>query len=114
RILEDLAVLTGGRVVSAESGQRASTVSLNDLGRVQQAWATSDNFGLFGGDADPAALRRRIGEVRAELAATTNPDDQQHVRQRLGKLMGGVAILYVGALTPGQQEARKALAQRTV
>jgi chaperonin GroEL len=114
RILEDLAVLTGGQVVSAESGQRAANVSLEHLGRVRQAWATSDNFGLYGGDANPVALRRRIAEVKAELAATTNPDDREHVRQRLGKLLGGVAILYVGALTPGQQEARKALAQRTV
>jgi len=114
RILQDLAVLTGGRVVTAESGERAANVALADLGRVRQAWANSDNFGLYGGDADPAALRRRIAEVKAELAAATGDDDREQARQRLGKLMGGVAILYVGGPTEGQQQARKALAQRTV
>jgi len=114
RILEDLAVLTGGRVVTGQSGQRAAQVPLADLGRARQAWANTDNFGLYGGDADPAALRRRIAEVRAELAVTSDPDDLEHVRQRLGKLMGGVAILYVGALTESQQHTRKALAQRAV
>jgi chaperonin GroEL len=114
RILEDLAVLTGGRVVAAESGQRAASVSLTDLGRARHAWANSVNFGLAGGDADPAALRRRIAEVRAELGATIAPDDQEVVRQRLGKLTGGVAVLHVGGVTESEQSARKNLAQRSV
>jgi chaperonin GroEL len=114
RILQDLAVLTGGRVVTAASGQQAASISLEDLGRVRHAWANADNFGLYGGDADPTAVRRRIAEVKAELAATRNSDDQEQVRQRLGKLMGGVAILYVGAVTSGEQQTRKALAERTI
>jgi chaperonin GroEL len=114
RILEDLAVLTGGRVVSAESGQRAASLSLDDLGRASHVWANASNFGVYGGDADPVALRRRIAEVKAELAATHKPDEQEQVRQRLGKLMGGVAILYVGGNTEREQQARRALAQRTV
>jgi len=113
RILEDLAILTGGRVVTKESGQRAAHVALPDLGRVRQAWANDSNFGFYGGDADPAPVRRRIAEVKAELAAATTEDDQEHARRRLGKLVGGVAILYVGALTGGQQQARKDLARRT-
>lgn len=113
RILADLAILTGGRVVSRESGQRADHVDLSDLGRVRQAWANDSNFGLAGGDADPAALRRRIGEVKAELAAATSKEDREHARRRLGKLVGGVAILYVGGTTSGQQQTRKALAKRT-
>ncbi len=113
RILEDLAILTGGRVVTKESGQRAAHVALSDLGRVRQAWANDSNFGFYGGDADPAVLRRRIAEVKAELAAATTEDDQEQARRRLGKLVGGVAILYVGALTTGQQQTRKDLARRT-
>jgi chaperonin GroEL len=114
RILQDLAVLTGGRVVSAESGQRATSIALEDLGRARHAWANAANFGLYGGDANPAALRLRIAEVKAELAATRDADDQQQVRQRLGKLMGGVAILYVGGATSGEAQTRKALAERTI
>jgi len=114
RILEDLAILTGGRVVTKESGQRATHVALSDLGRVRQAWANDSNFGFYGGDADPAAVRRRIVGVKAELAAAATEEDQEQARRRLGKLIGGVAILYVGALTTGQQQARKDLTRRTV
>ena len=113
RILEDLAVLTGGRVIAADSGRHAATIELADLGQVRHAWVNSDNFGLYGGDADPAALRRHIVEVRAELAASTNVDEREQIRQRLGKLMGGVALLYVGAHTQSEQQTRKALADRT-
>jgi chaperonin GroEL len=114
RILEDLAVVSGGRVVTAASGERAANLTLDDLGRANHVWATSGTFGVYGGDSEPSALRRRIAEVRAELAATAKPDDREQVRQRLGKLMGGVAILYVGGTTEQEQRTRKALAQRTV
>jgi chaperonin GroEL len=114
RILEDLAVLTGGRVVTTESGERAANLTLEDLGRASHVWANASNFGVYGGDADPVALRQRIAAVKAELAATPKPDEREQIRQRLGKLMGGVAILYVGANTEREQQARKALAQRTV
>jgi chaperonin GroEL len=114
RILEDLAVLSGGRVVSAASGAQPANLTLDDLGRANHVWANSDNFGVYGGDADPLALRRRIAEVRGELAATVKPDEREQVRQRLGKLMGGVAILYVGGNTGREQQLRKELAQRTV
>ncbi len=113
RILADLAILTGGRVVTKESGQRAAQVALSDLGRVRQAWANDSNFGFYGGDAEPAASRQRIADVKAELAAATTEEDREQARQRLGKLVGGVAILYVGALTAGQQQTRKDLARRT-
>jgi chaperonin GroEL len=114
RILEDLAVLTGGRVVTAASGERAANLTLDDLGRANHVWVNSGNFGIHGGDADPLMLRRRIADVRAELAATTKPEEVEQVRQRLGKLMGGVAILKVGADSESEQRPRKALAERTV
>ncbi len=114
RILEDLAVLSGGRVVSEARGEQLSSLTLDDLGRADHVWANSGNFGVYGGDADPMVLRRRIAEVRAELAATAKPDEREQIRQRLGKLMGGVAILYVGGATPREQELRKELAKRTI
>ena len=114
RILEDLAVLTGGRVVTEAGGERAASLTLDDLGRANHVWVNSGNFGVHGGDADPIALRRRIAEVKAELAAADQPDDREAVRHRLGKLMGGVAMLYIGAESEGAQRVRKGLAQRTV
>ncbi len=114
RILEDLAVLSGGRVLSEASGERAASFSLDDLGRANHVWANSANFGVHGGDADPMALRRRIAGVKAELAETDKPEEREQVRERLGKLMGGVAILYVGGDSEREQKPRKALAQRTV
>ena len=114
RILEDLAVLSGGRVITAAGGQRIADITLADLGRARHVWANAGNFGVYGGEADPILLRRRIKEVRAELAATEPGDEREQVRQRLGKLMGGVAILYVGGNTEREQRARKALAERTV
>jgi chaperonin GroEL len=114
RILEDLAVLSGGRVISAASGAQLANLTLDDLGRANHVWANSDNFGVYGGDADPLALRRRIAEVRAELAATVKADEREQVRQRLGKLMGGVAILYVGGNTGREQQLRKESATRTI
>jgi chaperonin GroEL len=107
-------VLTGGRVVTAEGGERAADLTLADLGHATHVWANSGNFGVYGGNSDPMLLRRRIAEVRAELAATDKPDEREQVRQRLGKLMGGVAVLYVGGDTEREQGARKALALRTV
>ena len=114
RILEDLAVLTGGRVVTTAGGEQATNLTMDDLGRANHVWANSDNFGVYGGDSEPAALRRRIKEVRAELAATAKPDEGDVIRRRLGKLMGGVAILYVGGTSENEQRTRKELAKRTV
>jgi chaperonin GroEL len=114
QILADLAVLTGGRVVSAASGERAAHLGLDDLGRATHVWVNAGNFGVHGGDADPLAVRRRIAEVKAALAATEQGDEREQVRRRLGKLLGGVAMLYIGAASEGLQRVRKGLAQRTV
>lgn len=113
-ILEDLAVLTGGRVVTQAGGERAQDVSLADLGYARLAWADAHTFGILGGKGDPVKLRRRIAQVKAELAATDDPADREKVRERLGKLLGGIAILQVGAATKVELEARKARAERAV
>jgi len=91
RILEDLAVLSGGRVITAAGGQRVADITLADLGRARHVWAKLLLANHRGGEADPILLRRRIKEVKAELAATEPGDEREQVRQRLGKLMGGVA-----------------------
>lgn len=112
-ILRDLAVLTGARVVTEASGVSGEGITLDDLGRARLAWAVSDNFGIQGGMGDPAALRERIAQVRGEYSLVASPEEQEKLRARMGKLMGGVAILQVGGDTQGQMEERKATAQRT-
>ncbi len=113
-ILEDLAVLTGGHIVTQAAGERAQAVSLEDLGHAQVAWANAYTFGVLGGKGDPVKLRQRIAQVKAELAATDDPDDREKLRERLGKLLGGIAILRVGGATKVELEARKARAERAV
>jgi chaperonin GroEL len=113
-ILEDLAALTGGRVVTQAGGERAQDVSPVDLGHARQVWANARAFGILGGKGDPVKLRQRIAQVKADLAATQDPADREKVRERLGKLLGGIAILQVGAATKVELEARKARAERAV
>ncbi len=114
QILKDLAVLTGAQVVTEVSGISGESIGLEDLGRARLAWADAHNFGIQGGLGDPAALRERITEVRAEYQQTSKPEDKEKVRARLGKLIGGVAILLVGGDAQQQIEERKAAARRTV
>jgi chaperonin GroEL len=114
QILKDLAILTGARVVTEVSGASGESILPEDLGRAHLAWASADNFGIQGGLSDPVALRERIAHVRAEYRETSSAEDKEKVRARLGKLIGGVAILQVGGDTQRQMEARKATAQRTV
>ena len=112
--LQDLAILTGGRFVTHAAGERAQDVSLADLGHARLGWATAIASGLLGGQGDPIKLRQRIAQLRGELKASTDSDDRARLRERLGKLMGGVAILQVGAATQTEQAARRAKAERAV
>jgi chaperonin GroEL len=113
-MLQDLAILTGGRFVTHAAGERGQDVSLADLGRARLGWATAFASGLLGGKGDSVQLRRRIAQLRTELGASTDSDDRAKLRERLGKLMGGVAILQVGAATQTEQAVRKAGAERAV
>jgi chaperonin GroEL len=114
QILKDLAIFTGARVVTEVSGISGESITTADLGKARVAWANAHNFCLQSGFGDPAALRERIAEVRAEYQQTTKPEEKEKVRARLGKLIGGVAILLVGGDTQRQIEERKATARRTV
>jgi chaperonin GroEL len=105
RILEDLAVITGGRCFSQERGDRLAHVTINDLGKARQAWATRVAFGILGGHGSKAAIRQRIGEARAELR-TVDEDDvftSAKIHERIGKLAGTTAIIRVGAPTTAEQ-----------
>jgi chaperonin GroEL len=113
-LLQDVAILTGGHAVIQAAGERAQDLSLGDLGHARQAWATAFTSGVLGGRGDPIKLRQHISHLRAELAASPNSDDRAKLRERLGKLMGGTAILQVGAATKTELMVRKARAERAV
>ncbi|MCC6174977.1 MAG: chaperonin GroEL [Chloroflexi bacterium] len=108
RVLEDLAVITGGRYLREEAHERLENVQLDDLGAARQAWVTATHFGIHGGRGDKAAIRARIGEARQELRATA--DDawtRERIKERIGKLAGLAASIKVGAATTGERDALK-------
>jgi chaperonin GroEL len=111
--MEDLAVLTGGRPLVRAAGDTLGSLKLEDLGRVRRAWADRNYFGIVGGRGDPRALRAHIANLRGAFQRTTETDARRKLQQRIGKLMGGSATLWVGGATELEIEARKDLAKRT-
>lgn len=111
--MEDLAVLTGGHPLAKAAGRTLNGVSPKDLGRARQIWADRSYFGIVGGKGDPRALRQHIAELRGAFKRASDPDARKKLRQRIGKLMGGSATLWVGGTTELEINARKALAERT-
>ena len=108
RILEDIAVATGGRCVREAAGERLEDVTIDCLGRARQVWASKTAFGILGGQGGKDAIRRRIGEARAELNAAG--DDgflRDKIRERIGKLAGTAAVIRVGAPTESAREELK-------
>lgn len=111
--LDDLAVLTGGRPLVRVAGQTLRGVKLDDLGRARQVWADRSYLGIVGGKGDPRALRRHIASLRAALGQVEEPAARKKLRERIGKLMGGAATLYVGGASELEITTRQELAQRT-
>jgi chaperonin GroEL len=109
RILEDLAIVTGGRCISQTRGESLSSFSIEDLGRARQAWATRVAFGILGGGGSKTSIRERIAEARAELRQVPKADvfTTSKVQERIGKLAGTSAIVRVGAATAGEQAELK-------
>ena len=108
RILEDIAVITGGRCVCQERQDRLVDVTAGDLGRARQAWATRFAFGILGGQGSKASIRQRISDARAELSSADNDAHTLRlIRERIGKLAGTAAIVRVGAPTRAEQQELK-------
>ena len=109
RILEDIATITGGRCICQERQDRLVDVTINDLGRARQAWATQFAFGILGGGGEKATSRQRIAEAKTELRHADTHDDYTTalIRERIGKLAGTAAVVRVGAPNRAEQEDLK-------
>jgi chaperonin GroEL len=106
-MLRDIAVLTGGQVITEELGRKLETTTLNDLGRADKIVSTKDTTTVVGGAGDTNAIKGRIEEIRAEIDASTSDYDREKLQERLAKLAGGVAIIRVGAATETELKEKK-------
>ncbi len=105
--LEDIAILTGGRVISEDLGVKLETVSLEDLGTAKRITVEKDNTTIIDGGGDRNALKGRIKQLRAQIEATTSNYDKERLQGRLAKLSGGVAVINVGAATETEMKEKK-------
>jgi chaperonin GroEL len=106
-MLQDIAVLTGGTVISDETGRKLETTVLGDLGRAEKVEATKDDTTIVGGKGDTSAIKGRIEQIRIEIENTTSDYDREKLQERLAKLSGGVAIIRVGAATETELKEKK-------
>jgi chaperonin GroEL len=111
--LHDIALLTGARPLLQEAGDALAHVRAEDLGHARRAWADAEYFGVVSGQGDAIPLRGHVAGLRAAYAAADDARDRQRLLDRLGKLLGGAATLWVGALSPFAVDMRKELAIRT-
>ncbi len=105
--LEDIAVLTGGTVISEDTGRTFESIEVTDLGQADQVWADKDNARIIGGKGKPSAIKARIASVRRQVEETTSDFDKEKFEERLAKLSGGVAVINVGAATEVELNEKK-------
>jgi chaperonin GroEL len=106
-MLQDIAVLTGGQVISEETGRKLESVVISDLGRAEKVVADKDNTTLVGGKGDEKEIKGRIEQIKVEIDKTTSDYDREKLQERLAKLSGGVAIIRVGAATETELKEKK-------
>ena len=106
-MLQDIAVLTGGTVISADTGMELKEAQMYQLGAARQVKVTKENTIIVDGAGDPAAIRARVGQIRALIATTTSEYDKEKSQERLAKLAGGVAVIKVGAATEAEMKEKK-------
>jgi chaperonin GroEL len=106
-MLEDIAVLTGGTVISEERGFKLENATPDMLGRAEKITIDKDNTTLVNGAGDSSTIKGRINEIKAQIEKTTSDYDREKLQERLAKLSGGVAILYIGAATEVEMKEKK-------
>ena len=107
-MLQDIAILTGGQVISEELGLKLENVTLKDLGRAKRVVVDKDNTTLIDGAGAKKAIEGRCSEIRAQIEKTTSDYDREKLEERLAKLAGGVAVIKVGAATEMEMKEKKA------
>ena len=106
-MLEDIATLTGGTVISEDTGKKFESVTLEDCGRADKVWADKENARIIGGKGETQAIKARITQVKRAIEETTSDFDKEKLEERLAKLSGGVAVINVGAATELEMKDKK-------
>jgi len=106
-MLRDIAILTGGQVISEEVGRKLETAGIEDLGRARRVVATKDDTTFIEGHGDEKAIKGRVEQIRAQIETTTSDFDREKLQERLAKLSGGVAVIKVGAATESELKEKQ-------
>ena len=106
-MLQDIAILTGGTVISSETGMELKEATVDMLGKARQVKVNKENTTIIDGAGDKAAIKARVGQIKAQIAETTSDYDREKLQERLAKLAGGVAVIQVGAATEVEMKERK-------
>jgi chaperonin GroEL len=106
-MLEDIAILTGGTVISEELGKKLENVEVEDCGRADKVWADKENCRIIGGKGDEEKIKARIAQIKRQIEEITSEFDKEKLQERLAKLSGGVAVINVGAATEVEMKEKK-------
>ena len=106
-MLQDIAILTGGQVISEELGYELKTADISMLGRARQVKVTKENTVIVDGAGDSQAIKDRVSQIRAQIGVTTSDYDKEKLQERLAKMAGGVAVIKVGAATETEMKEKK-------
>ncbi len=106
-MMEDIAILTGGTVISEEQGRKLEDATIEDLGKAEKVSIDKDNTTLVNGSGKKADITGRVSQIKAQIESTTSDYDKEKLQERLAKLAGGVAVLYIGAATEVEMKEKK-------
>ncbi|MDB5077501.1 MAG: chaperonin GroEL [Chloroflexi bacterium] len=107
-MLRDIAILTGGQLISDETGQRLDNISLQDLGRASRVVSRKDETVIVGGEGSPSEIKARVEQIKAQIAETTSDYDREKLQERMAKLAGGVGVIRAGAGSEVELKEKKA------
>jgi chaperonin GroEL len=106
-MLEDIAILTGGQVISQDTGRKLDQVTVADMGEARRVETTKDKTTVIDGKGDPTTIKGRVDQIQVQLDETTSEYDKEKLQERIAKLSGGVAVIKVGAHTEPELKERK-------
>ena len=106
-MLEDIAILTGGTVISEERGMKLENATMNDMGVADKVTVNKENTTIVNGAGDKSMIQARVGQIKQQITTTTSDYDREKLQERLAKLAGGVAVLYIGAASEVEMKEKK-------